>query len=206
MLDPDAANFVGNNSFKKYRTSLKLSFRNLPKVSDDLKQANNYASLAMVQTHFDEILQRSHQQPSLLCKITKQKDKAMMQFDILQFNNSFFEALPLGDKEYERNRVKSVAVKRSMLRKPITQQSSTLFKSSAVVHLDPANGVNKNQIVDQLSWHIFRPHLISNSTKLSFQEHFDNKELLSLMDIMRVFNKSQNQISTYYFKYDASEI
>ena len=129
-----------------------------------------------------------------------------MQFDILQFTSNFFEALPLADKVYERKRLRSVDEKRSMLRKPLTKEKNTYFNSTSEAFLDPRNPISINELVDQLSSQVFSPHLISNSTKLSFQEHFDNKELLSLMDIMRVFNKSQNQISTYFFKYDSSQI
>ena len=61
------------------------------------------------------------------------------------------------------------------------------------------------RIIEQLQAKMFTPHLISNSMALSFQESNDDGNLLSLMEIMKIFSEDNKQFARFYFKFCPEE-
>ena len=61
------------------------------------------------------------------------------------------------------------------------------------------------RVIDQLQAKIFSPHLISNNTVLHFQAFVDDGQLVSLIDILRVFYEDNKQQAKFFFKFDPEE-
>ena len=61
------------------------------------------------------------------------------------------------------------------------------------------------KVIDILQAKIFSPHLISNNTVLNFKAFKEDGNLVSLIDIFRIFYQGNKQSAKFYFKIDSEE-
>ena len=71
---------------------------------------------------------------------------------------------------------------------------------------DIAIRMGDNQYRQFLTTKMFSPHPISNNTKWSFQSQHENSQLVSLSEILTIFNQGTQTLGNFYFKFCRSEI
>ena len=180
------------------KETIKLSYdRKSAQAQKDLSK-KSYASTKLMQMSFNKLILQYSNPAALFCQVNpmSSKNKELTQFEILQFTMPFFEILPWIQPESDNKfRSMSYTSKRSLFAKKLTiEQELLALKENSGLE----SRILDKKVINQLQAKIFSPHLISNNTLLSFQ-------LVSMIDVFRVFYQDNKQHAKFYFKFDPEE-
>ena len=160
----------------------------------------------MLQMSFNQLILQHSDPAAMMFQVNSldSKNAELTQFEILQFTAPFIEMLPKIEFEDEaRKRAISITSLESVLSQKLAIDSE---EYSSMQRPRGEGQIHDKQVVGKLQAKIFSPHLISNNTVLNFQAFKDDGNLVSIIDILRIFNEGNKHHAKFYFKFSPDEI